>query len=95
MQATLSICIQLIMVLLEIRNQICTVALSFRGITDGIDFEANVSQTKIIPEPLAQQNKFSINIRSRKAYCLGTYLMKLAIATLLRTLMSEHGACVP
>src|SRR5689334_17272389 len=64
-------------------------------ITDRIDREPDAGEAQRTPQPREHDDLLGIDVRAGKAQRLDVELMKLAIASFLRTLVTEHRTAGP
>ena len=81
--------------LLEVGDQVLTMAGALGRIANGVDLQLQPFDTQVIPETLAHGDDFGIDFGAAIAQSLDTHLMELAIAAALGTLVPEHGPQVP
>jgi hypothetical protein len=64
--------------------------------TERVDLEAHeIANPQCLQKARGEQDEFGIHIRPLWTNDLGTNLVKLAIATLLGSFMTKHGASIP
>jgi len=66
------------------------VRLALGRLTQAVELQAHVLETQLLPQGVGQQDQLGVDLSPRKSQGLGTDLVKLAVATALRTLVPEH-----
>ena len=93
-EAPACVFIQLVSVLLQVGNQLCTVACTLCRLPQAVELKAYIGQVNCLPESGRQQNQFSIYLWARKTQGFGANLVELAVTPPLRLLPPEHRAHV-
>ena len=82
--------IQLIRMGFQMSNQSRAVEFALLAAAKGIDFEPYAREPEQIPEALAHQQHFSVDVRSRVSQRFRSDLVKLPVPALLRPFVPEH-----
>jgi hypothetical protein len=64
------------------------------GITERVEFERDILQPQIIPQPSTHHDVLGIDVRPGKTERFDPHLVKLTVAALLRPLVPEHRPAV-
>ena len=95
MQPALGFGVERVDVRLKIGDQVGAVAQSLAGVADRVQFETDVFQAEVIPQPPAHHDQLAVDVGAGETDRFGAELEELAVAAALRPLVAEHRALVP
>ena len=84
------ILVELIGVLLEMRDQLEAMQGPLIGLAQAVDFQPPIGDSDFFPQRSSQQDQLGINFRAGETQGLGADLVKLPVTAALRALAAKH-----
>ena len=89
-QTPACILVELISVLLEMRDQLRAMQGPLIGMTQAVDFQPPIGDADFFPQCSGQQDQLGINFRAGETQGLGADLVELPVAPSLRAFPAKH-----
>ena len=79
---------------LKVGDQGLSVLSALFGLPQTVELQAHILEPELLPQSMGHQNQLCVKLWASKSNGFGAHLMKLPVASPLRSLMPEHGAHV-